>query len=334
LQRIDMLGRAFLVVSVAFLALLAFAFYQDLSRPWAPIQEKYAAQYGQDFPIQVQQLFPKVQVNGQFVVERCITCHVPDIQKIGPQVAAQRLGPNHPAVINDTVFAKYGQDTLICRPATAAASPSASPSATASAKPSASPSVKPSASAVPTSSAAPATATTAASCLDPRAQPFYVLDANGKVVNDPSTNKPVVAQLTGFIPKAYKGLGIDESGCIICHNGNRQATTVAGAHQNLVAKPFGVYDKAPQLYENNCAQCHGAVGEGGKGPPLNDQNRLGFFNDDYYYRCIYLGNQGEDHLHTIMPAWGLNKLLPQPVNDNVNLLVHWIRMWQQYTSLP
>ena len=153
-------------------------------------------------------------------------------------------------------------------------------------------------------------------------------------MNDPSTNKPVVAQLTGFIPSQYKGLGIDESGCIICHNGNRQATTEAGAHADLVPGPFGVYDKAPQLYENNCAQCHGALGEGGKGPPLNDQNRLGFFSDDYYYRCIYLGNQGEDHLGTIMPAWGLKKLLPQPINDNVNLLVHWIRMWQQYTSLP
>src|SRR6202035_2443406 len=86
--------------------------------------------------------------------------------------------------------------------------------------------------------------TSAASCLDPRAQPFYVLDATGKVVNDPSTNKPVVAQLTGFIPNAYKGLGIDESGCIICHNGNRQATTQDGAHQNLVPNPFGVYDTA------------------------------------------------------------------------------------------
>ena len=347
-----MLGRAFLVVSVAFLALLAFAFYQDLSRPWAPIQEKYAAQYGQDFPIQVQQLFPKVQVNGQFVVERCITCHVPDIQKIGPQEAAKRLGPNHPAVINDAIFAKYGQETLVCKPVTAAASPSASPSAAASpsakASPSAaaSPSAKaspsvaasPSAKASPSAAASPSPAasagTTAASCLDPRAQPFYVLDANGKVVNDPSTNKPVVAQLAGFIPKAYKGLGIDESGCIICHNGNRQATSEAGAHQNLVPNPFGVYDKAPQLYQNNCAQCHGALGEGGKGPPLNDQNRLGFFNDDYYYRCIYLGNKGEDHLNTIMPAWGVNKLLPQPVNDNVNLLVHWIRMWQQSTSMP
>jgi len=341
------LGRAFLAVSVAFLLLLGFAFYQDLSRPWAPIQEKYAAQYGQDFPIQVQQLFPKVQVNGQFMVERCITCHVPDIAKIGPQKAAERLGPNHPSVISDSVFAKYGQETLICRPATAAASPSASPSASASAKASA----KPSASTAPSSSAAPASAaspgpaaTPAASpsaaaapatrCLDPKTQPYYVLDANGKVVNDPSTNKPVVAQLTGFIPNAYKGLGIDESGCIICHNGNRQATDQAGGHQNLVANPFGTFDKAPQLYENNCAQCHGATGEGGKGPPLNDQNRLGFFNDDYYYRCIYLGNTGEEHKGTIMPAWGANKLLPQPINSNINLLVHWIRMWQQYTSRP
>jgi cbb3-type cytochrome c oxidase subunit III len=312
------------VVSVGFLLLLGYAFYQDLNRPWLPIQQAYAQKYGADFPIQVQQLFPKVQVNNQFVVERCITCHVPDLQKIGPQEAAGRLGPNHPAVINDAVFAKYGQDTLICRPATAAsAAPSASPSASA----------KPSASASPSPSALPP-APTAASCFDPRAQPYYVLDANGKVVNDPSTNKPITAQLTGFIPNAYKGLGIDESGCIICHNGNRQATTQAGAHQNLVPNPFGVYDKAPQLYENNCAQCHGALGEGGKGPPLNDQNRLGFFSDDYYYRCIYLGNTGEEHLGTIMPPWGAKKLLPAPVNDNINLLVHWIRLWQQYATLP
>jgi cytochrome c2 len=291
----------------------------------------------------VQQLFPKVQVNGQFMVERCITCHVPDIAKIGPQQAAERLGPNHPSVITDAVFAKYGQETLVCRPATAAPSPAASPSASASPKASAAPSssAAPSTAASPSPAASPATSpspapATATSCLDPRAQPYYVLDANGKVVTDPSTNKPVVAQLTGFIPNAYKGLGIDESGCIICHNGNRQATDQAGAHQNLVANPFGTFDKAPQIFESTCATCHGAVGEGGKGPPLNDQNRLGFFNDDYYYRCIYLGNTGEEHKGTIMPAWGVPQNGRPAIlkSDTINLLVHWVRMWQQYASLP
>ena len=292
-----MLGRAFLVVSALFLALLAFAFYQDFNRPWIPIQQKYAQKYGQDFPMGVQQLFPKVQVNSQFVVERCITCHVPDIAKLGPQEAAKRLGPNHPSVINDAVFAKYGQDTLVCRPAAAAsasASPKASPSAAATAAASSPPKGSGSAggpgtaapgtpASAPGSPATPGTSA-AASCLNPQAQPYYVLDTNGKVVTDPQTSKPVVAQLTGFIPSSYKGLGIDETGCIICHNGNRQATSEAGAHTNLVSNPFGVYDKAPQLYQNSCAQCHGATGEGGKGPPLNDQNRLGFFNNDYYYR--------------------------------------------------
>jgi hypothetical protein len=144
----------------------------------------------------------------------------------------------------------------------------------------------------------------------------------------------VTAPLTGFIPRAYKGLGIDESGCVICHNGNRQATGIDGGHHNLVPNPFAVYSTAPSLYANNCAQCHGATGEGLTGPPLNDQDRLGFFSDDYYRRCIFLGNKGSEHEKTAMPAWGLQKLLPAPVNKNIDLLVHWIRMWQDYKTLP
>jgi mono/diheme cytochrome c family protein len=349
-----MLGRVFLVVAGLFLVVLGFAFYQDASRPYIGIQQQYAARYGSDFDVgQVQQLFPKVQVNGNFQVERCITCHVPDIVSIGPQEAARRLGPNHPSIIDDTVFGKYGQDTLICRPAgsstTAGATTAASPSPSASARASASPSPSPvaSASAHPavtpaqggptppastSGSTAPSTSGAAAAhCFNPNATPYYVLDVNGQVVKDPQTGKPEVAQLTGFIPSQFKGLGIDESGCIVCHNGDRQGTTQAGAHQNLVPNPFSVYDQAPQLFESTCAQCHGATGEGLKGPPLNDQDRLGFFNDDYYQRCIYLGNKGSEHLGSIMPAWGLAHILPQ---SKITLLIHWIRLWQSYFSLP
>lgn len=341
-----MLGRAFLLASALFLGLLAFAFWSDANRDYVPIQQKYLGQYGGSFPIQIQQLFPKVQVNGNFQIERCITCHVPDIQKIGPEQAAQRLGGGHPVRIDDQVFAKYGQDTLMCRtlPAAAAsASPPASTSASAKASPSAA--ASPSASATPSGppsaknpktaagaltggSTAPAPATV--SCQDPSATPYYLLDATGHQVTD-QAGKPVVAALTGFIPRQFKGLGIDESGCIVCHNGNRQGTTVNGAHQNLVPNPFAVYDTAPTLYENSCAQCHGALGEGGKGPPLNDQDRLGFFQDDYYQRCIYAGNRGSEHLNTIMPAWGLQHILS---NSRITLLVHWIRLWQDYARLP
>jgi mono/diheme cytochrome c family protein len=341
-----MLGRTFLVISAAFLVLLGFAFYKDarLDRPWIGIQQQYAARYGNDFPMEVQQLFPKVKVNGEFKVERCITCHVPDIAKIGPQEAAKRLGSNHPAVIDDQVFARYGQETLICRSSSAGAAAAASPSASPSASPRASPRATPSRSPSPLPSASPTTpgttagaanvGTAAPTCQNPKATPFYVLDVNGKPVTDPTTHKPVTAQLTGFIPSDYKGLGIDESGCVICHNGNRQGTTQDGAHKNLVANPFNVYDTAPTLYENTCAQCHGATGEGLKGPPLNDQDRLGFFDDDYYYRCIYYGYLSSEHSGSIMPPWGAKKLLPEPVDKNITLLVNFIRMWQQYASLP
>ena len=45
-------------------------------------------------------------------------------------------------------------------------------------------------------------------------------------------------------------------------------------------------------------------GEGGKGPPLNNQDRLGYFNEDYYYRCIEYGFTDFEHIGSIMPNWG------------------------------
>jgi mono/diheme cytochrome c family protein len=322
-----MLGRWFLALSVVFVLVLGFALYQDgvINKPYAAYQQKYFASEGVAYPgPQIYQLFPKVKVNGNYQVERCITCHVPDILKVGPQEAAAKFGPNHPAVIDDKIFAAYGQDTMACRPVAKAAAqasptPSASPAAAATPKPS------------PTPVAAPAVSSTGARCLNPQAQPYYVLDVNGHVVTDPQTNQPIVANLPGFITSQYKGLGIDETGCIICHNGQRLATTVETAHRNLIPNPFAVFNNAPNVYENTCAQCHGATGEGLKGPPLNDQDRLGFFNDDYYLKCIYLGNLDPTRRGTIMPPWGIRKILPAA---QIELLVHWIRLWQDYTRLP
>lgn len=285
------MGKVFLVLSTAFIAIMAFAFFNDASRPWRPIQQAYFDNEARtaDDPalraaaraesMQIRQLFPKVKVNDQFRVERCITCHVPDIQRIGPEkgaAALTRSGHNsHPTAVDDEVFSKFGE--------------------------------------------------TAFAMADGKV--IVLTDDKGKVIPNPTTGKPQPA-LPGFIPSAYKGLGIDETGCIICHNGSRQATTVEGAHKNLIPDPFGTFEKAPALYQKNCAQCHGLQGGGGIGPPLNDQDRLGFFNDEYYHRCIYLGNTDPPRKGTAMPSWG-RVLKP----DQIELLTHWIRHWQNYARL-
>jgi mono/diheme cytochrome c family protein/uncharacterized cupredoxin-like copper-binding protein len=70
------------------------------------------------------------------------------------------------------------------------------------------------------------------------------------------------------------------------------------------------------LYQSNCAQCHGPDGEGGVGPPLNDQAKLynaitatglpgtGHLNPDYINRVLTYGGRyvcGDPN--SVMPAW-------------------------------
>jgi hypothetical protein len=130
------------------------------------------------------------------------------------------------------------------------------------------------------------------------------------------------------LPSQYAGQPIDVTGCMVCHNGQGLATDKEGAHRNLIVNNFDVVDRGSLIFKNNCAQCHGQQGEGGIGPPLNDQHRLGFFNDDYYYDCVYYGSLSEHHLKTKMPSWGA-KHLSGFTNDTVSLMVHWIRRYQQ-----
>jgi mono/diheme cytochrome c family protein/uncharacterized cupredoxin-like copper-binding protein len=70
------------------------------------------------------------------------------------------------------------------------------------------------------------------------------------------------------------------------------------------------------LYLANCAQCHGQNGQGGVGPPLNDQNKLynavtpaglpgtGHLNPDYIKKVLEVGGRyvcGDPN--SIMPVW-------------------------------
>jgi cytochrome c2 len=131
------------------------------------------------------------------------------------------------------------------------------------------------------------------------------------------------------LPSQYAGQPIDVTGCMVCHNGQGLATDKEGSHRNLIVNIFDVVDRGSVVFKNNCAQCHGQSGEGGIGPPLNDQHRLGFFNDDYYYDCVFYGALSEHHLNTKMPSWGAKKLFGAQSDQKVSLMVHWVRHYQQ-----
>src|ERR1700726_2590787 len=87
----------FVALSVALLGLTAWAAFKDSNnRSYITIQQQYLKDYpSSDFNVQIQQLFPsfpQATLQGDtYRVERCISCHVPDIGTIGPVAAAQRL---------------------------------------------------------------------------------------------------------------------------------------------------------------------------------------------------------------------------------------------------
>ncbi|MBV8302061.1 MAG: cytochrome c [Candidatus Dormibacteraeota bacterium] len=314
----------FVALSVLLLALVGIAAASDTaSRQYLSIQDQYQKDYNTtDFDVSVQQLFPsfpEATVGSTFRVERCISCHVPDIGTIGPVQATQRLSqdffkyePNakqiaaeyhltgtHPAYITSAggnypasiSYAQYGADGF---------------------------------------------------------QSYTYIDQN---------HKTQTAQLPGFIPSflnpvtSSQGtgqIGIDQIGCIVCHNGGRLALDETDAHQNLIINPEYSFTEGAALYYKNCAQCHGGQGQGGIGPPLNNQDRLGFYNEDYYYRCIEWGFTDFEHYGSVMPDWGgpapgyqydaardKEQPLPRALTDQqIAILIQFIRHWEQYSTLP
>ena len=318
-----MTTKLFVVLAVAVLGLVGYATYRDQSsREYLAIQQQYIQDHpGSTINIGVQQLFPNNTIAGAEIgtnpkVERCITCHVPDIAQIGPQNAAQNLvtdfykyEPNaaqmasdynlsrtHPAVVTSTMYSQYGPNANLTETAVG--------------------------------------------------------------VTDPATGQNMVVQVPGFIPSSLDpsgsgapsgGYGIDQTGCIICHNGNRLALTESEAHTNLIVNPEYSWTEGAALYYKNCAICHGPTGEGGSGPtagpPLNNQDRLGFFNEDYYLRCIEYGYTGFEHYGSAMPNWsgqvasgynGPSRGAP-PVTltpAQIKILVQFIRHWENYSTLP
>jgi mono/diheme cytochrome c family protein/plastocyanin len=82
------------------------------------------------------------------------------------------------------------------------------------------------------------------------------------------------------------------------------------------------------LYEANCAQCHGPNGEGGKGPQLNRQDKLfAHLNPDYIRNVLTVGGRYVcGNPKSIMPVWSNAGNPPGPLNyKQIDYLIAFLR---------
>jgi mono/diheme cytochrome c family protein/plastocyanin len=70
------------------------------------------------------------------------------------------------------------------------------------------------------------------------------------------------------------------------------------------------------IYEANCARCHGANGEGGIGPVLNRQDKLfAHLNEDYLHNILEVGGRYAcGNADSQMPVWSNTGSPPGPLN--------------------
>jgi mono/diheme cytochrome c family protein len=312
----------FAALSFVLLLLVGGAAFRDTqARDYLAIQEQYQKDHpapagAEPFDVKIQQVFPQYAAakRGEtYRVERCISCHVPDLNSIGSDEAAKRiwadfvkyepnsqkmikdyrLSGSHPTIISPDYYKTYGPAGSVSAPSTGARTSGA---------------------------AAQGISGFLTDMVDPA-------KANGQ------------------------GYKLDQVGCIVCHNGSRLALDEKGAHENLIVNPEYSWSEGAALYYQYCAQCHGTTGQGGIGPPLTNQDRLGFFNEDYYYRCIEWGLTGFEHYGSVMPNWGsiaqdYNKAEHPPgkggavatsrtlSEQQIALLTQFIRHWESYDTLP
>ena len=93
-------------------------------------------------------------------------------------------------------------------------------------------------------------------------------------------------------------------------------------------------ERGYDLYQANCAQCHGVDGEGGKGPILNSQEKLyAHLNPDYLRNILVVGGRYAcGNADSIMPVWANTGNPPGPLNYmQINYLIAFLRASKEDT---
>ena len=81
--------------------------------------------------------------------------------------------------------------------------------------------------------------------------------------------------------------------------------TLAAVERGGAAQQVTSVERGYNIYQANCARCHGANGEGGIGPILNRQDKLfAHLNEDYLHNVLEVGGRYVcGNPNSVMPVW-------------------------------
>ena len=104
----------------------------------------------------------------------------------------------------------------------------------------------------------------------------------------------------------------------------------------LDAQQVTAVERGYNVYEANCARCHGENGEGGIGPILNSQEKLfAHLNEDYLTNILNVGGRyacGDPN--SLMPIWSDSGHPPGPLNyRQIHELISFIRAQSDQTFI-
>ena len=104
--------------------------------------------------------------------------------------------------------------------------------------------------------------------------------------------------------------------------------TTPRLESELTAQQVTAVERGYNVYQANCARCHGENGEGGIGPPLNRQDKLfAHLNEDYLMNILQVGGRfacGDPN--SLMPVWSDQGHPPGPLNyRQIQELISFIR---------
>jgi mono/diheme cytochrome c family protein/plastocyanin len=106
--------------------------------------------------------------------------------------------------------------------------------------------------------------------------------------------------------------------------------------QEITAQQVSKVERGYNVYQANCARCHGVDGEGGIGPVLNSQDKLfEHLNENYLHNVLTVGGRYVcGNPKSLMPVWADTGNPPGPLNyRQIEELIAFLRATSDQTYI-